>query len=628
VTARRPTAVRSQVLLHAVTLAALICVWADYRAASYVRYQAPPRPLMHANYYAFHDMSVRLDEGARFGTINLTRVSRRPFDRPYEPYDTSTPPGSTYCDYYTLDPGFGLIVHVARKLFSGLPDTFLRTLALQGLADVLALALVYGTFAGWSWLAAVLAAGLYATNPVLGYVVTLAFYYFWDGLIAVAVLTTLVWIGRFSRRRRDGALVIIALAVLGALLGFGVWLRASWATYAIVLFGALLLTRQVRRRAWVAIATFLIVAGPSVYRASRAEGHLATSARMLWHTAHQGLGRYPNPFGIEDDDLYQFDLAKAEYGVEYNYCSYRRQDDAMRDHYKKIWRADPWFVVRSVSSRVYDNLFWHAAAPGSSQSFWNWGLPGLAFIGGIWLFLRGGERRLVAIAAAALFLVACGAIGFVYYINDNYANITQIFLIVLAAGAADFVAALAPAWKRPRLRAIASLGRAHSIALASVLSATVAIAIVLSLPAARRFLSPPPPTEVWVEAQAPTSDDLRRFGEKWQAFAARELRVVRGYDFEARMSRPPVWVAREAAGPAFNALSKSASAVAGWRTRSVAGFEPDSPESWDGRLLRVELEPSTGLQQSRVEKLMIEKFNRWGFQLRERRGDEFVFRLE
>jgi len=296
--------------------------------------------------------------------------------------------------------------------------------------------------------------------------------------------------------------------------------------------------------------------------------------------------------------------------------------------YAKIWRADPWFVVRSVSSRVYDNLFWHAAAPGSSQSFWNWGLPGLAFIGGIWLFLRGGERRLVAIAAAALFLVACGAIGFVYYINDNYANITQIFLIVLAAGAADFVAALAPAWKRPRLRAIASLGRAHSIALASVLSATVAIAIVLSLPAVRRFLSPPPPTEVWVEAQAPTSDDLRTFGEKWQAFATRELRVVRGYDFEARMSRPPVWVAREAAGPAFNALSKSASAVAGWRTRSVAGFEPDSPESWDGRLLRVELEPSTGLQQSRVEKLMIEKFNRWGFRLRERRGDEFVFRLE
>lgn len=647
--------------VHAVTLVALVVLWASSRSGYYVRYQTPPQPLMHANYYTFHEMSVRMDEGAWLGNINLTRVSQRPFDRPYEPYDTVTPPGSTYCDYYTLDPGFGLIVHAARKLLPFLPDSYLRTLALQGIADLLTLALLYCTIAIWSWPAAVVGAGLYATNPVFGYVVTIAFYYFWDGLLAIAVFMALVWAGRFSRRSSERAACIASLAALGALLGFGVWLRASWTTYAAVLFATLLLSRPLRRNLWVAVAAFVIVASLPVYRASRAEGHFATSARMLWHTAHQRLGRFPNPFGIEDDDGYQFELAKAEYGVDYNYCSYRKQDEAMRDHYRKVFRADPWFVVRSVSGRIFENVFWNAAVPNAFPRVWNWGLLAAAFIGAAWLFLRGGERRMIALVAVALFATACGAIGFVYYVNGNYANFTQICLVVLAAGAGDFVAALRPSKRRPglrRVKAIGRLARKHSTTLGVMLAATAAIGLCLSLPWVRDLLTRPRATEWWVAPNTPTTADLQVFDETWQAlpaprreeflkvvrsavpplpgapgesvraYAARELLVVRSYDVATGAVRKPVWLARRAAAPAFNALSRSSSSILGWKDRSVVGFDLDAPASWDGCLVRVSLEPTTGMAFSRVAQLMTVKFVRWGFQLREQQGDEFVYTLE
>ena len=647
--------------VHAVTLVALVVLWASSRSGYYVRYQTPPQPLMHANYYTFHEMSVRMDEGAWLGNINLTRVSQRPFDRPYEPYDTVTPPGSTYCDYYTLDPGFGLIVHAARKLLPFLPDSYLRTLALQGIADLLTLALLYCTIAIWSWPAAVVGAGLYATNPVFGYVVTIAFYYFWDGLLAITVLMALVWIGRLGRTRRERGASIVALAGLGALLGFGVWLRASWATYAPALFGTLLLARGVRRRMWVAVAAFVVIASPTFYRASRADGHFAASSRMLWHTAHQGLGRFPNPFGIEDDDAYQFDLAKAEYGVDYNYCSYRQQDEAMRDHYHKVWREDPVFVMRSVSSRVFENVFRNAAVPNAFPRLWNWGLLAVAFLGGIWLFIRGGERRIVAIAAAAVFVIACGAVGFVYYVNGNYANVTQVCLVVLAAGAGDFIAALRPANRRPvsqRVNAIGRLIRRHRVALGVIVAAAVAIAICLSLPPVQRFLTEPRVTEGWVLPETPTTADLQAFEKKWRAlpaprrdafltlvrsavpsvsgaadelvkaYAAREFRIVRSYDATTGVERTPVWLAPRVAMAAFGALSKSASSILGWRDRSVVGFDLESPASWDGRLVRVRLEPPTEIAFSRVAQLMTGKFVRWGFQLREQQGDEFVYTLE
>jgi hypothetical protein len=662
---RRQTAA-SAFFLHGLTVAALLLVWASARSGTFVRYQAPPRPAMHANYYTFHEMSVRLDEGGRFGNINLARVSRRPFDRPYEPYDISTPAGSTFCDYYTLDAGFGLIVHLARKMFPALSDTFLRTLALQAVIDALALLLIYGTFAGWSWLTGVVASLLYALNPVFGYVVAVAFYYFWDGLIVVIALSALVWAARLHRRATVRPAAVVMLVALGAAMGLGVLLRANWSTYAAVVFGSMLLTRHLRSRVWIAALAFVIAAAPAYYRASRAERRPATSTRMLWHTAHQALGRDPNPFGIEDNDEYQFHLAKAEYGVDYNYCSYRKQDEAMRDRYRRLWAADPAFIVRSVTTRINGNVLGNAAAPSRFYRFWNVWMLGLAWFGGVWLVIRGGERRNVALASALLFGVACAAIGVVYYVNGNYASVTQFCLLVLAVGVADFAAVFWPVRSadfarhvRRKGKAVGRLVLAHRTVVSGAVIATVVVVLVLSLPIVQNFLTPPRPAEVWEPPRALTGEDVAAIQQMCltlpgptrdaligairasdpavqalppeEALAQHALRhwtVIRSLDSATGKQRQRVVLPRPAADAAFSAMSKSASYILGWRTASVVGIDLETPASWSGRSVRVRLDNTGIIDHTRVLQLTRDKFARAGFAELPANGDERLFELK
>src|SRR5258705_8178475 len=292
------TGTRGRVALHACVLAVLVCLWASSRAEYYATYQRPPAPIMHANYYTFHEMSVRLDEGGHFGNINVTRLVRE--TSPYMVYDATVPSNSTYGDYYTLDVGFAYVVHAARRLFVQLPDNFLRTLAFQGVADLIGLAAIYGFLPYLGWLPAIMGAAFYATNPVLGYVVTLTFYYFWDGVLTIAVLGLLLagtWpVGR-RRSRYIGAALLMGM---GLALRLGTALRASWGPYAVVMLAALPLFRRTRPAIPVAALVFAVAAAPTIVRASRAEGHFATSTRMTWHTAHAALGKFPNLLGLED----------------------------------------------------------------------------------------------------------------------------------------------------------------------------------------------------------------------------------------------------------------------------------------------------------------------------------------
>ena len=43
--------------------AALLYCWALGRIPRLAEYQTPPRPVMHSNYYTFHDMSEQWDGG-------------------------------------------------------------------------------------------------------------------------------------------------------------------------------------------------------------------------------------------------------------------------------------------------------------------------------------------------------------------------------------------------------------------------------------------------------------------------------------------------------------------------------------------------------------------------------------
>jgi hypothetical protein len=70
-------------------------------------------------------------------------------------------------DYHSLDIGYCFIVEAGRLAFPSLPDNHLRALALQLLADLGMLVLVYALFAPWDAALGALAALLYAGNKVL-----------------------------------------------------------------------------------------------------------------------------------------------------------------------------------------------------------------------------------------------------------------------------------------------------------------------------------------------------------------------------------------------------------------------------------------------------------------------------
>ena len=630
---------------HAATLAVLITCWAVERSEYFALYQKPPSPIMHANYSTFHEMSVRLDEGAPLGNINITRLVRQ--TSPYQAYDVSVPPNSQYCDFYTLDPGFAHVVRLARHLFVGLPDTFLRTLALQGLFDLFGLFAIYGSFQYLGRAPAVVGAALYATNPVLGYVVTLTFYYFWDGALAVAVLGLLIAGSTHMGRRRDRAVGIGLLITMGVVLGFAAWLRASWVPYAVVLLVALTLFKRTRRAVPLAALAFVVAASPIIVRASRAEGKFATSTRMTWHTAHAALGKFPNVLGLEDDDGYEFELAEHKYGVPYNYCSYRAQDEAMRQNYREVFRNDPGFVVRSVLTRMYLNVFWNANE--NYFPFWNWWLLGLAIAGAVLMFVQGGHRQVVAFAVLGLFGAACAAIGFVYYINPNYGNVTQLCLIVLACGVPDAMVRL------PRAGARANRSRWRSIrpTLALMKRARVVLIVVgvilgtagvaLTRDSVSTYLNTPRPPEQWVAPEPLGPEDVTAILTNYRSLAASDaarflryvrmivpnapadeeeairtfvtarLRLIRGYR-TGTATAYRIYLAPAAAESAFQGLARSNRSVLGWRVDTVVGFDVKQPDSWSGQAITLRLDPkaSGGADRARVWKLLDEKFVRWG----------------
>jgi hypothetical protein len=638
--------------VHVCVLSVLICLWASSRAEYYAMYQRPPSPIMHANYYTFHEMSVRLDEGASLGNINITRMVRQ--TSPYGVYDKSVPPNSTYCDFYTLDPGFAYIVDAARHLFGALPDNYLRTLALQAVADLLGLVAMYTFLLFLGWLPAIVAGALYATNPVLGYVVTVTFYYFWDGIVTILVIGLLVAGTRYLTRRRYRTLGFALLVGMGLILGFGTLLRASWGPYAVVILASLLLFRRTRVAVPIVAVAIAAAAAPTIIRASRAEGHFATSTRMTWHTAHAALGKFPNRLGLEDDDGYQFDLAREKYGVQYNFCSYDAQDVAMRKDYEEVLRDDPQFVVRSVVTRIYENIFWNANE--NYFPFWNWWLLGFAFVGSVALFLQGGFRQSVAVAAIGLFGTACSAIGFVYYINPNYGNVTQLCLMTLACGVPDIAVRLCRSPRRIQ-RARHFLRRGRWILLA-VGIAYVSTELVRANPTVRVYLGSPRAPEQWIapepmmpedvaslirdyEALSPT--DASRYlayvrkelpeapagpTEAIKAFAARRLKLIRGYrtgiDHPFRLYLDP-----QAADGAFNAILKSNRAVLGWRAETIVGFRMDDATSWDGRTVVVQLDPKVagGEDRGRVHRLVDAKFARQKFVRVGSDGERITYRL-
>lgn len=418
-------------LAIAFALAVITLRWLDTRIAIVRLRQFRPDPVLPTTYMIYHSMAIGLTEG-RVGQVDLAALQRQANRNPWAPYERVPPETARWVSYYTLDIGYSFIVEAARLVFRTLPDNQTPALALQLVADAALVVFVWFLFSEWSVTVGLLAAFLYSSNQAFYELVSFPYYYYWDVPLTFFVLGMLV----LAYRRTAQATRCLTLAALA--LGFGVWLRASWWPLSLFLCGVAMSTRTLRKSLLVPVIAFAILATPQAVRSSLARGYLAFTTRAVWHVSLVGLGYYPNPYGLEPTDEAAFKLTKDKYGVAFRSEDYWIHDQAAKKEFLSIWQKDRGFVIRSFFGRLKESLSGSTATSVRSFLF----LPNLAYSlicwsGFVAMMLRGGERRLLGIAAAGSYALYVVLTCMFYFVGLAYDSVSEVTLFVLFMGAID-----------------------------------------------------------------------------------------------------------------------------------------------------------------------------------------------
>jgi hypothetical protein len=383
-------------------------------------------------YTYYHVMAMGLREW-RIGQVDMAAVRR------YQSLKNLSAvferqPGAEHnlVNFYTLDVGYSFIIEAARLAFPALPDNHLRALVLQLVIDGGLVFFVFFVFSQWNLWLGLLAAYLYSSVAPFYDLVSFAYYYFWDIPLAFVTLGSLILA---HRRSREATLWL----TLGALtLAVGVWLRGSWWPLSLFLVVIVALSRELRPKLMVPVMVFTVVAAPQVIRSSLARGQLAFTTRAVWHVALVGLGYYPNPYGLEANDGVVFALTKEKYGVQFRSEDYYVHDQAAKKEFLSIWQKDRRFVIRSFLCRLAES------AAGSTQTsvltfLWIENMPYrlLCLAGFVAMVFRGGDRRLVGIAAAGMYAIYVGLTCVFYFVGLAYDNVSEVTLFVLFIGGLD-----------------------------------------------------------------------------------------------------------------------------------------------------------------------------------------------
>ena len=419
----------------ALATVAIVVQWVNLRASILHVNQDPARPTILDTYGYYHVMAMGLREG-RIGQVDLAAIRRhQSLKDPSAPYER-LPPGAAHewVNYYTLDIGYSFIVEAARLAFPGLPDNHLRALALQLVADAALTLFVFYVFSQWTLWLGLLATYLYASNGPFADLVSIAYYYYWD------VPLTFLLIGSLFAAYRHPARATHWLTLGALALGVGVWLRGSWWPLSLFLLLTAASSRELRRKLLVPVAVFAVVAAPQVIRSSLARGQVTFTTRAVWHVALVGLGYYPNPYGLALNDNVVFALTKDRYGVPFRSDDYYVHDHAAKKEFLAIWAKDRQFVIRSFFGRLKDSLA--GRTPTSVPSFlWisNAAFRLLCLVGFIAMVFSGGEKQLIAIAAAGMYTIYVGLTCVFYFVGLTYDNVSEVTLFVLFIGGLEAV---------------------------------------------------------------------------------------------------------------------------------------------------------------------------------------------
>jgi hypothetical protein len=426
--------------LIAVAIALITIQWVNTRVAILRVNQNPSNnPVVLATYSIYHSMATGMREG-RIGQVDLLAIRdyallnnpSAPFER--RPRDAE----HQWVNFYTLDIGYSFIVEAARLVFPALPDNHLRALALQLVFDAALVVFVFFLFSQWNFWLGLVAAYLYTSNGIFYDLVSFAYYYYWDIPLTFLVLGSLL----LAYRRPAEATWWLAFGSLA--LGCGVWLRGSWWPISLFLCAVAASAPALRRKLLVPTIVFAVVAAPQVVRSTLARGHVTFTTRAVWHVALVGLGYYPNPYGLEAKDGTIFELTRQKYGVTFRSEDYFVHDQAAKQEFFKIWQLDKAFVVRSFLGRLKESVAGSTATSVLSFLFVsNVTYRILCLLGFAAMVFRGGDRRLLGIAAAGTYAIYVALTCVFYFVGLAYDNVSQVTLFILFIGLLD-AALMAP----------------------------------------------------------------------------------------------------------------------------------------------------------------------------------------
>ena len=422
-----------KVALVAAAIVAIALQWVNTRIAILRMNQNPSSPVVLATYPIYHSMATGMREG-RLGQVDLLAIRDYSLlNNPSAPF-VRRPANAEHqwVNFYTLDIGYSFIVEVARLAFPTLPDNHLRALALQLIADAALVWFVFFLFSQWHLVLGFLAAYLYASNGIFYDLVSFAYYYYWDIPLTFVVLGTML----LAYRRPSEAAAWLAMG--GIALGCAVWLRGSWWPLSLFLCGVAAWERPLRGKLWIPVVLFVIIAAPLVVRSTRARGQLTFTTRAVWHVALVGLGYYPNPYGLEAKDGTIFELTRQKYGVTFKSEDYWLHDQAAKTEFFSIWQKDKAFVIRSFFGRLAESVLGTTQTSVLSFVFLsNLMYRILCVVGFGAMVIRGGDRRMLAIAAAGTYVIYALLTCIFYFVGLAYENVSEATRFILFVGALD-----------------------------------------------------------------------------------------------------------------------------------------------------------------------------------------------
>lgn len=621
-----------------IALALGICLapWLVSRIELLYFYQTPPSQTIHPNYFTFHEMSQRWMEGQQLGTLDLNRMYVNMRRSALSDYITDRTDANESCLYLSLDPGLAVIITAARDLFPKLPDSYLRLVTLQLIADGIMLTLLFATFLRWGLLPAVGIGAAYAVNSVFAYNAIYPFQYFWEGWLVGITLLSLIWARRgILAQKRVWPVLLMMLA--GGALAFTLWVRASALIVAIAVILALMFVPSLRRYSGAFLIIFALCMAPQIVRASSAAGGFALSTRMSWHTAYQALGRYPNAYGLEDDDLYVFTKSQNENGIKYNYCDYRQHDLAMKQDYLDLWQKDPGYIVQSITARVVSGLLYNSDQTATNVQFL------IAFLLACFTMLlairRGGEALFVTGVMGLVYGGYCLAVGMVYSMGAPYAYVSQLALVYFVP-VLLYLCITGFDKTKPQIPS----GVLRNLAFYGLLSVLALGAAVLQVPAVKNYVFPKQAYQSnWVVYGAPNRADNERLTQEWKnldknlqekflkdvhkvipktavpeddvsRYLANYMTVIGYIDNTENGPEPQyLYTLRGNAVDTQLALAAVFNSIKGMRIDKASIIRLNDPASWDGNRVDIRLLHMLERQTVPYKQLTTEKFNRFGF---------------